>query len=60
MILSISEYPYYKFYSKTSTSVPVNDTEQFMNQILIPVVELGTNVLSACLVKDLKQLSQAR
>ena len=31
MIVSISGYPCYKFYSKTSTSVPVNDTEQFMN-----------------------------
>ena len=32
VILSFSEYPIYKFYSKTSTSVPVNDTEQYMNQ----------------------------
>ena len=25
-------------------------------QILTPIVELSTNVLSACLVKDIKQL----
>ena len=61
MILSISEYPCYKFYNKTSTPAPVNDTEQFMKQTKpIPVVELGTNVLSACLVEDLEQLSQNR
>ena len=55
VILSISEYPIYKFYSKTSTSIHVNDSEQFLNQILTPVVELGTYVLSACLVENVKQ-----
>ena len=32
MILSISEYPIYRFFSKTSTSIHVNDIEQFLNQ----------------------------
>ena len=32
VVLSISEYPIYKFFGKTSTSVPVNGTEQFLNQ----------------------------
>ena len=56
MILSISEYPIYKFYTKTSTSIHVNN----IKQILTPVVELHTNVLSVCLLEDVKQLSQAR
>ena len=33
VILSISEYPIYKFFSKTNTSIPVNETEQFLKQI---------------------------
>ena len=32
VILSISEYPIYKFFSKTNTSIPVNETEQFLKQ----------------------------
>ena len=32
VILSISEYPIYKFISKTNTSIPVNETEQFLKQ----------------------------
>ena len=32
VILSISEYPIYKFLSKTNTSIPVNETEQFLKQ----------------------------
>ena len=32
VILSISEYPIYRFFSKTNTSIPVNETEQFLKQ----------------------------
>ena len=32
VIMSISEYPIYKFFSKTNTSIPVNETEQFLKQ----------------------------
>ena len=32
VILSISEYPIYKFFSKTNISIPVNETEQFLEQ----------------------------
>ena len=32
VILSISEYPIYKFFSKTNTSIHVNETEQFLKQ----------------------------
>ena len=31
VVLSISEYPIYKFFSKTSTSIHINGTEQFLN-----------------------------
>ena len=33
VILSISEYPIYKFFSKINTSIPVNEVEQFLKQI---------------------------
>ena len=33
VILSISEYPIYKFFSKTNTSIPVKETKQFLKQI---------------------------
>ena len=32
VIMSISEYPIYKFFSITNTSIPVNETEQFLKQ----------------------------
>ena len=32
VIMSISDYPIYKFFSKTNTSIPVNETEQFVKQ----------------------------
>ena len=32
VIMSISEYPIYQFFSKTNTSIPVNETEQFVKQ----------------------------
>ena len=32
VIMSISDYPIYKFFSKTNTSIPVNETEQFLEQ----------------------------
>ena len=30
--MSISEYPIYKFFSKTSTTIPVNETDQLLKQ----------------------------
>ena len=32
VILSISEYPIDKFFNKTNTSIPVNETEQLLKQ----------------------------